>query len=54
MKTQVELVYYARSHTRFYRVTISLVSKVVRPFIPLVTMLFAWLTAAAPNFCMTK
>ncbi len=46
--------YYARSHTRCYRVTISLVSKVGRPFIPSVTVLFAWLTATAPNLCMTK
>jgi hypothetical protein len=41
MRTQVELVevYYARSHTRCYRVTISLVSKVGRPFIPSVIVL---------------
>ncbi len=46
--------YYARSHTRCYRVTISIVLKVGDPFIPLVTVLFAWLTATAPNLCMTK
>ncbi len=56
MKTRVELVllYYARSHTRCYKVTISLVSKVGGPFIPSVTVLLAWLTATAPNLCMTK
>ncbi len=54
--TRVELVqlYYAHSLTRCYRVTISLVSKVGRPFIPLVMVLLAWLTATAPNLCTTK
>jgi hypothetical protein len=35
-------------------VTITIVSKVGRPFISSVAVLFAELTAAAPNLCMTK
>ncbi len=37
--------YYARSHTRRLKVTISLVLKVGSPLIPLVLVLLAWLTA---------
>jgi hypothetical protein len=37
--------YYARLHDRYYKLPISLVSKVGSPFILLVLVLLAWLTA---------
>jgi hypothetical protein len=41
--------YYARLHDRYYKLPISLVSKVGSPFILLVLVVLAWLTAMAPN-----